>query len=537
MKLATVVCLLSACSASGWAQFQSVVDSPHNLSTSGPGVIRATTEEQVCIFCHATHNSSPVRPLWNRAMPVDAYSVYTSRALDAQPGQPTGSSKMCLSCHDGTIALGAVVSRTVPISMMGGVTTMPPGPGLIGTDLRDDHPISFRYDSALATQDSKLRLPSQLPPELHLDANSELQCTTCHDAHNNARGNFLVMNNTNSQMCTSCHQMGTTAVSAHEDCASCHQPHSAPSGPYLLRAATVAQTCLACHDGSVPGAPDIESSLSSAYIHETYSQVDPDEPYQAHVSCADCHEPHTIGSGSSSAPLIHPSFGEVPGVSASGALLNAASYEYEVCFRCHAEGATVEPHLPRRIVQNNTRQEFSTSAISFHPVEGPGRNADVPSLLPGWTTSSVMYCTDCHSSDMGQQAGGNGPDGLHGSNQDPLLIARYSTADFTRESASAYELCYSCHSRQSILNDESFEEHEKHIVDERAPCSACHDAHGISSLQGSSTGNSHLINFRTDIVFPDRRTGRLEFRDTGFRRGECFLRCHGEDHSPEDYHP
>lgn len=513
-----------------WAQFSSVVDSPHNLSTSGPGVIRATTEEQVCIFCHASHNATPIRPLWNRAMPVDAYSVYTSRALDAEPGQPTGASKMCLSCHDGTIALGAVASRSMPISMMGGVTTMPPGGGLLGTDLRDDHPISFRYDAALAAQDIKLRQPSQLPPEIRLDSNGELQCTSCHDAHNNARGKFLVKDNANSQLCTSCHQMGSTDITEHVDCAACHQSHSAPSGPYLLRRATIAETCLECHDSS-HGAPDVATALTRPFIHETYSEVDPAEPYQSHASCADCHEPHTMNHGTGTAPLIHDNFGAVPGVSSSGVLLAAASYEYEVCFRCHAEGATVQPALPRRIVQNNARQEFSPTAVSFHPVAGPGRNPDVPSLLPGWTESSLVYCSDCHGTD----SGGTSADGVHGSNQSWILIHNYTTVDFSQESAQAYALCYSCHDRSSILSDESFSEHRMHIVEERTPCSACHDAHGISSLQGSTTNNSNLINFRTDIVFPHPSNGRLEFVDTGINSGTCTLRCHGENHSNEDY--
>lgn len=514
------------------AQFGSVVDSPHNLSTSGAGAIRATSEEQVCIFCHAPHNSTPIRPLWNRAMPLEAYTVYTSRALDAEPGQPTGNSKMCLSCHDGTIALGAVNSRAMPISMMGGVTTMPVGSGLIGTDLSDDHPISFRYDAGLSATDPKLRHPSQLPPEIHLDVNSELQCTTCHDAHNNARGKFLVLDNASSQLCTACHQMGSTSITEHQDCNACHQPHSAPSGPYLLRAATIADTCLNCHDGTHGGA-DIASVMHRASVHDTFEGVDPPDPYQEHVSCSDCHEPHTMGHGGGTAPVIHDNFGQVPGVSTSGTLLASASYEYEVCFRCHAEGSAVESYLPRRIAQNNTRHEFSPSAVSFHPVAGPGRNPDVPSLKPSWNEASVMYCSDCHGTDGGGP--GSGPDGVHGSNVRPVLVANYVTNDYTTESGSAYALCYHCHDRTSILGDDSFSEHRRHIVEERTPCSACHDAHGISSLQGSTTNNSHLINFRTDIVFPHPSNGRIEFRDTGVNSGTCTLRCHGETHSSESY--
>lgn len=514
-------------------QPSSVVDSPHNLSASGPRSIRATSESEVCIFCHTPHNASPIQPLWNRAMPGDAYTVYSSRALEAEPGQPTGMSKMCLSCHDGTIALGSVFSRGSPIPMAGGVTTMPPGPGHIGTDLRDDHPISFPYSSSLASRNGKLHSPGALPPEIRLDGNSELQCTSCHDAHNDSLGKFLVMRNTNSQLCTSCHQVGATTIGGHANCSDCHQPHSAPSGPYLLRKQTVTDTCLACHNGTVAGAANLSSEMSKLSVHDTQDPVDPPGKAWEHTTCTSCHEPHTMNSGGGGARAgVHPNFGSIAGVNAGGSPVVKAAFEYEVCFRCHGDANRIQPAVPRRITQNNTRLEFSPTAVSFHPVETTGRNQDVPSLKPGWTTASTMTCSSCHGSDTGL---GSGPKGTHGSNYAPLLSERYETEDFTSESAGSYALCYKCHDRTNILSNASFPGHKQHIVDLRTPCSACHDAHGIASGQGSPTGNSNLINFASNIVFPDRATGRLEFRDAGMFSGECYLTCHGRDHSPARY--
>jgi predicted CXXCH cytochrome family protein len=519
-----------------WAQPSSVVNGPHNLSASGPGRIRAASEDEVCIFCHTPHNAAPVRPLWNRSFPPDAYTIYTSKALDARPGQPTGASKMCLSCHDGTIALGSVLSRDMPITMAGGITTLPAGSASnLGTDLSDDHPISFRFDTSLASKDPHLRNPRSLPREIRLDSNAELQCTSCHDAHDNSRGKFLVVQNINSQLCTSCHQVGTTLVNGHRDCSACHQPHSAPSGPYLLKRATITRTCTACHDGSVVGAADVASDLHKFSVHDTNASPDPAEPLEKTTSCVDCHEPHTMGRGSAPAPGIHPNFGRVSGVNASGSPIQAAANEYEVCFKCHADRNTIQPAVSRRIVQNNTRLEFSPAAVSFHPVMAPGKNSEVPSLSPGLTVGSLVQCSDCHSSDSGTRAGGGAADGTHGSNSAPLLVARYETNDFTPESAGAYALCYKCHDRANLLSDASFPLHRKHIVDARATCSACHDGHGIANTQGSVFGNSNLINFATNVVFPDSVTGRLEFRDTGRFSGECYLRCHGVSHSPARY--
>ncbi|MCH8216032.1 MAG: hypothetical protein IH892_04595 [Planctomycetes bacterium] len=95
-------------------------------------------------------------------------------------------------------------------------------------------------------------------------------------------------------------------------------------------------------------------------------------------------------------------------------------------------------------------------------------------------------------------------------------------------------MCYACHSRNSILSDESFPTHRLHL-DQRIPCSACHDAHGISSAQGSRNNHTHLINFDTSIVSRDPGTERLEFVDTGVFQGICTMSCHGTQHSGQVY--
>jgi predicted CXXCH cytochrome family protein len=521
--------------AAATAQPTSVVNSPHNLSASGPGPVKATMESEVCIFCHAPHNALPIHPLWNRNDPVESYAIYTSRSLEAKPGQPTGNSKMCLSCHDGTIALGSVVSRGTPIQIAGGITTIPAGASNIGTDLRDDHPISFRYDTALVSKNAKLINPGAIGPEFHLDSNSELQCTTCHDAHNDSLGNFLVKRNDTSQLCISCHKIGTTTISGHQQCADCHQPHTAPSGPYLLKRQTITDTCLRCHNGLVAQAVDITTDINKVSPHDTHSPVDPPDPQIKHTTCASCHEPHTMMHGGGSAPTIQASLGSVAGNNSSGSPVSQAQFEYEVCFKCHAEGSPITPTVPRQIAQNNMRLQFNPSAASFHPVETFGRNPQVPSLRAGWTPSSIIYCSSCHASDSSAAFGSSGPNGVHGSNYAPILGARYEVADQTAESSSAYALCYKCHDRVNLLSDASFPFHKEHIVDQRTPCAACHDAHGIPSNQGNLINNSRLINFATNIVLPDPVTHRLEFRSLGMNSGECYLSCHGVAHSPMSY--
>jgi hypothetical protein len=180
------------------------------------------------------------------------------------------------------------------------------------------------------------------------------------------------------------------------------------------------------------------------------------------------------------------------------------------------------------------RLKIQVGNPSFHPIAGVGQNSDVPSLINPWTEQSMMSCTDCHNSSQAQSAGGSGPEGPHGSTFEPILVRNYQTIDNTPESASNYALCYGCHSRDSILNDESFPEHDKHIRGEDTPCNICHDPHGVSSTQGNATNNSHLINFDISIVSPNQN-GLLQFVDNGDRAGSCDLSCHGEDHDNFNY--
>jgi predicted CXXCH cytochrome family protein len=547
-NLALLVLILGNCCAPlisrGQPTGASVVNSPHNLSATGPGTIRATGEQQVCIFCHTPHNASPIQPLWNRNVPVAAYIPYTSSSLDAQVGQPTGTSKLCLSCHDGTIALGSVVSRNQPIAMAGGMTTLPPGhKANLGTDLSDDHPISFKYDAALATKDPKLRHPGTLPPTMQLDAQQELQCTTCHDAHSNQFGKFLVADNSNSQLCRSCHNQEQTEVAAHVQCASCHQPHTAPSGAYLLRGATVAGACARCHAGNVATAgteqgANVLADFLKLSNHDRPGAIDPTKITPSQSNCNDCHGSHTMGVGTASAPNIPPNLGAVAGVNASGAVVPRAQFEYEVCFKCHsgATGGTSTlkpPTITRQVTQPDVRLQFSPSAVSFHPVAAPGKNLDVPSLIPTLTPTSMIYCSDCHASDTSMTPGS--PRGPHGSNVAPLLKAQYDRTDNIAESAATYALCYTCHERTSILANESFTGHSRHIVDHKTSCSTCHDAHGVPSGQATPANHAHLINFDTSVVQRDRVTNRLEYITTGPRAGTCFLTCHNVDHSPKSY--
>lgn len=539
---------------------QSIVYSKHNLSVSGPGSLRSSTEADICIFCHAPHNTTGLAPLWNHDLSAATYTPYSSSTLKATVGQPTGASKLCLSCHDGTVALGMVANRSAPIPMQAGVTTIPSGRTRIGTDLSAHHPVSFTYDAALATVQGELRDPATLVREVRLDRSGQLQCTSCHDPHNNQYGSFLVKDNTASALCLDCHTPNQWATSVHATstaawngsgpnpwphtsgttvaanaCENCHRPHAAETKLRLLNFFPDEQNCFSCHSGTV-AAKNITAEFNKPSVHpiaQTSGIHDPTEDMinaPRHVACEDCHNPHAAKDAAATAPAAPGSLTGVRGINSSGAVIQQVQNEYEVCFRCHGDSGNRGPALVnRQYVQTNTRLEFNPANTSYHPVMAVGRNPGVPSLISPWSVSGFIYCGDCHNNDQGPGAGtGNtGPKGPHGSSYAPILERRLLLTDFTPYNVANFDMCFKCHSSSVVVSSQttSWQYHQKHIVDDTTACTTCHDSHASSQPL--------LINFNTDYVQP--YNGVLQFNSTGVNHGNCTLTCHGKDHPATAY--
>lgn len=176
-----------------WAQQGGVSATLHNLSASGPGEIKSTEETQVCKFCHVPHDATENTPLWGHALSkVASYVVPDVGRGEGrrQPApQPDGASRLCLSCHDGTVALGDV-GRTGAIRMSGAQRLERGRKGYLGTDLSGSHPVSIELPEgdasrADAGRDMGLRPAHEIRNEglVKLDAQGKMQCTTCHDPH------------------------------------------------------------------------------------------------------------------------------------------------------------------------------------------------------------------------------------------------------------------------------------------------------------------------------------------------------------------
>ncbi len=543
---------------------QSVVNTVHNLSASGPGSVKAVSESEICIFCHTPHSSSSLKPLWNKNSSGVFYTLYSSSSLQSTPGQPNGSSVLCLSCHDGTVALGDVISRSTVIDFNSGITYLPPGTSELGSDLHDDHPISFLYNSTVSANDGELADPASLN-SVGLE-DEYLQCVSCHDPHNNDFGDFLVMSNSHSALCTTCHTKTGWESSSHSlssatwngsgdnpwfhtdytsvaenGCENCHTPHNSESSSKIMNYAQEENNCLVCHNGNV-ASTDIQSQINKSYSHDVfaYQSIHDTEENSLvqtiHVECEDCHNPHEVNNNSASAPNASGYISGVKGVDNSGNPVTRISYQYELCYRCHTETSGMPGSPTTRLMeQNNVRLEFASTNPSFHPIEAAGASSNVPSLISPYTESSIIYCTDCHADD-----GSSSPAGPHGSIYPHILKYNYQTTDGTVESAQNYELCYSCHDRDIILDTSTnfgYRVHYVHIVEENTPCNVCHDPHGVNGSQVVNGTGTRLINFDLSVVNPNR-DGELYFSDGNDDvdfSGSCYLECHGQQHRPKTY--
>jgi len=166
-----------------------IAQSHHDFSSA------TWTQNQICIPCHTPHDADPnviAAPLWNHEVSQTTYEVYDSPTLEATVGQPGGASLLCLSCHDGTVAVDSFGGNDG--------TRIISARGRIGPYLADHHPVSFVYDETLASEDGELHdpsAPSGLGGTIEEDLlrAGRLECVSCHDVHLSR----------NTQGCSGCH--------------------------------------------------------------------------------------------------------------------------------------------------------------------------------------------------------------------------------------------------------------------------------------------------------------------------------------------
>ena len=394
------------------ARVPDVANTKHNLSVNGPGTVTATVEDQVCVFCHTPHGATnfPGSPLWNRQLSNQTYTVYTSSSLDAedimgQLDQPGGSSKLCLSCHDGTLAIGTVNvlggQQNVDISMTGTAPdgSMPAGVNELsgftrdlGIDLTNDHPISLNYDTTLVNADTELLDPATAShigvrapgfrPLVPLEATgaggeAQLQCASCHDPHireeaGTENAKFLRLN---------------------------RFQQAAPVGGSFDPAVDI--VCLSCHDKT---GWSTSAHASIGVANETYTTAAgtlrefPAGLPVWQASCLNCHDTHSVHG---SRRLLRE--GTASGV-ASPKIGGAAALE-ETCYQCHSSiPAVTNAANDVKDIQTDFNLARHMPITSLDQAAGTEVHDIVDSdftepqeLLGRPLSNRHAECTDCHN--------------------------------------------------------------------------------------------------------------------------------------------
>ncbi len=421
-----------------------IVGDALGVHSLGPGSKSPLTgaRPDACAYCHAPHSGLNTG-MWNQKLSTQAYTTYSSSTQKNNNTQPTlgAVSNQCLSCHDGTVAVGATVAY-------GQVTTRGSmySADVFGSNMQSSHPFSL----ALPLQDN-IDLAASLagngstadPTGAVTLVKGNVECTSCHNPHVQAKDplsqNFLVKDSSNGQLCLACHDPSRTmggqvnpladwSTSAHalssskispqallgsyptvaaDACISCHAPHNA-SGPARLLRGQNEQDCISCHNGGTNVSPmPLYANVFLEYASPKVGHPFPasTNPHDAaenallnnnrHATCVDCHSAHgsePVGVFPP-APQIRISQKNVAGISASDGTtaLTPAMNQYENCLRCHgtSSGKQIQPiygYFPVRAVSAgdplNLVPQFAVVASSSHPVMHPRSSALAqPSLL------------------------------------------------------------------------------------------------------------------------------------------------------------
>jgi len=397
------------------AQVSADVLGSHNMSLSGTSPIKGRLDP--CLYCHVPHSGvqNPNPALWSQSLSTQTYTTYSSTTLHNTSQQPMlgADSSLCLSCHDGTVAVG----QTQPSGQITMSGSMYPQ-DQFGTNLQGSHPFSLK----LPLVDAADLVPSLVASGKTADPlqavtliNGDVECTSCHTPHSQSidmiSKNFLVRDSSSGQMCLACHEpnartvntqsnplaqwpasihatagnaiangpvLGSYSTVAQNACLSCHMPHNSLAGARLLRGPvplvpnmdSSTQNCITCHNGGSNITPPItnvyaEFTKISHPFPSGASLHDAAEPAllnnNRHATCVDCHGAHSSQQVTSFAailpPNIRPSQNGAVGISAADGttVLNPAVNQYENCLRCHGLSAgkqtqAVFGYLPRREV-------------------------------------------------------------------------------------------------------------------------------------------------------------------------------------------
>ena len=243
---AVVMGIALALGGAAWAApGDGVAGSAHDFTDDASGTVG------LCTFCHTPHRAQQTKLLWNHTLSSQTYSWSDTTVTTNGTPLPTfdanwqGVSKNCLSCHDGTVAIGDVAwfNATPNQNLFTDQHNDPADPFLItfnspGTgDLAGNHPVAhpFPFQGSASTYNGVTSGPTVVASGWQTDPGANGIRLFNDDGSGNVSAGAVV---------------GQTGI----ECSSCHDPHNGAEvvDVFFLRGTLTGSDtnyiCLKCHD-------------------------------------------------------------------------------------------------------------------------------------------------------------------------------------------------------------------------------------------------------------------------------------------------
>jgi predicted CXXCH cytochrome family protein len=399
----------------------------HNMAPASGSPITGNLGSS-CLYCHAPHsgingtNGVNTTPLWSQKLStVQSYTVYSSSTMvnktNASP--PLGSnSTLCLSCHDGTVALGTLTPYG-QVSMSGSLSGTAAD---LGTNLQTTHPFSF-VTPLQPTSDIWPSL-SASPPTTQDTTHAvqlikgNVECGSCHNPHVqniDPSSDFLVINNSQSALCVACHNtipsgsgMGMTTPSA--------------SGPSNTASTATERNLLgrwgdsihATATNAITGPAILANAAATTKLSR--SSLGPYTTIRKN-GCLSCHEDHN---------------------SARGLLRGLDDQD---CLDCHNGGNNISPAAP------NISAEMSAPKIGHTPPVAAGNNQHSTHESDVLNHNRHANCVDCHNPHSTKRIGVTfaTPPLIRASQGEVVGVSATDGRTSIYPATNQYENCLRCH--------------------------------------------------------------------------------------------
>ena len=512
-RLIAMLGLLVLTSGIALAQINADVLGAHNMSPASGSPITGNLGSP-CLYCHAPHSgiegSAGVSgtPLWSQKLSnVQSYQVYSSTTMvnKTNTNPPIGSnSTLCLSCHDGTVALGTLTPYG-QVSMTGSLAGTPAD---LGTNLQTTHPFSF----ITPLQPSSDLWPSlSASPPTTQDTTGVVQlikgnveCGSCHNPHVqniDSSSDFLVIDNSQSALCMACHNT---------------VPSGSGMGLGSVPASTGTNTALSARNPLANWTGSIHATaVNRISAQPSLAGSDIRRPLRAGLlgpytslrknGCLSCHESHN---------------------SAKGLLRGTDDQD---CLICHNGGQNVSPPAP------NISAEMASPKVAHAPAAVAGNNGHSAHESELLNHNRHANCVDCHNPHATKRVDMtfSAPPLIRASQAGVVGISGTDGRSVVYPAANQFESCLRCHgSSTGKTNPTQFGYLPLRMT-------AGGDALNVLTQFAATSASSHPVMHDRNSPFPQPslRTNMLDLDGTRMGRsvGVRILctDCHNSDDNRE----